>query len=139
MRAPIVPLSLAVTVALSGCVPTQAWYKSNVSQNRANETLTNCQAAAASSVPTSIENKVTGGVFIGYVYIPTTSDVDTNDQLREKVVAKCMSKGGFQTVELPVCAQSVPVPDMSVPAVLEGKPCFKAIQGGYYAIAQQKS
>ena len=94
--------------------------------------------AAAKEVPTSIESKVDGGVFIGYVYIPTKSDVDTNDGLRKKVVAQCMTKYGFTTVELPLCAQSVPVPDMSRPATYNEKSCFKAVEGGYYAIAQSK-
>lgn len=125
-------------VFLAGCVPTTAWYKGSVTQNRANQDLTTCQASAAKSIPTSIENKVTGGFFIGYVYIPTTSDVDTNNQLRSKVVAQCMTSKGFQAVELPLCTSNVPVPNLKKPAVITSKSCFKVIPGGYYAIAQKK-
>lgn len=125
-------------IFLTSCVPTTAWYKGTITQNRANHDLTNCQANATKSIPTSIENKVTGGFFIGYIYVPTTSDVDTNNQLRNKVVAQCMTKKGFQSVELPVCTSNVSPPNLKAPARITTKSCFKLLPGGYYAIAQKK-
>jgi hypothetical protein len=130
--------ALILSVVVSGCVPTQAYFNGSVSQNRSNDLLTSCQADAAKTVPTSIENQVTGGFFVGYVWIPTTSDVDTNDPLRQKVVAQCMAKRGFTRVELPACENNVAVPDMTKPASVTENSCFKAINGGYYAIADKR-
>lgn len=131
-------LSVTSMVILSGCVPTTAWYKGSASQKRANSQLTECQVNATKDVPTSIEKKVTGGVLIGYIYIPTTSDVDTNDQLRNKVVAQCMTNKGYQPVELPVCPGNVVMPDMNKRVTISSKSCFKQLSGGYFAIAQKK-
>lgn len=130
--------AVCASVALMGCVPTQTYFHKSFSQQRSNDLLTNCQADAAKAIPTSIENQVTGGFFIGYVWIPTTSDVDTNDDLRKKVVAQCMAKRGFTQVELPLCEASVAIPDMSKPATVTDQSCFKAINGGYYAIADKR-
>lgn len=131
-------LSVTSMMILSGCVPTTAWYKGSVTQKRANSQLTECQVNATKDVPTSIEKKVTGGILIGYIYIPTTSDVDTNDQLRNKVVAQCMTNRGYQPVELPVCQSNVPMPDMDKRAVISNKSCYKPLSGGYFAIATKK-
>lgn len=125
-------------IFLAGCIPVTAWHKGNVSQGRVNHEFTNCQVYAAKEVPTSIENKVTGGFFVGYLWVPTTSDVDTNNTLRDKVVAQCMSQKGFQKVELPLCPSNVKAPPMDKPAIITNKSCFKALPGGYYAIAQKK-
>ena len=124
-------------VFLSGCVPTAAWHNGGVSQKRANDQLTSCQVSATKDVPTSIENKITGGFFVGYIWIPTTSDVDTNNELRSKVVAQCMTNKGYRSVELPVCPAKVPMPDMNKRATINNNSCFKQISGGYYAIAQK--
>ncbi len=131
------PLSTIVLLSLVGCNPS-GWYKPAVSQRSANNDLTNCQVKAAQNVPTNTQTQVTGGYYVGYVFIPTYGSVDTNTQLRGKVLAQCMNGRGYQAVELPLCAGNVPVPDMSKPAHITEKSCFKSIAGGYYAIAQKK-
>lgn len=129
-------LLVGVTAIVAGCMPTAAWYKGSVSQRRANDQFTTCQVKAVKDVPTSIESQITGGYYIGYIWIPTASDVDTNDGLRSKVVAQCMTRKGFQAVELPLCAGGVATPDMNARATINEGSCFKALPGGYYAIAQ---
>lgn len=129
--------ALVSATLITGCVPTTAWHNGEVTQNRANQEFTGCQVKASKEVPTSIERKNTGGYFIGYVYIPTSSDFDTNDQLRNKVVAQCMTGKGYQVVELPVCPANATKPDMNSSAVITEKSCFKSIPGGYYAIAEK--
>lgn len=131
-------LTITSVLVLSGCVQTAAWHKGSVTQKRANTQLTTCQVKATKDVPTSIENKITGGVMIGYIWLPTTSDVDTNDQLRSKVVAQCMTNKGYQSVALPLCTPNAPMPDMNKRAVINENSCFKQLSGGYYAIAQKQ-
>ncbi|HBN29930.1 MAG TPA: hypothetical protein DD416_01590 [Rhodobacteraceae bacterium] len=127
-------LLISMAISLSGCLPT-GWYNASVTQSRANGDLTNCQVRAVNDVPTNIQTQTTGGYFIGYIYIPTQGSVDVNTTLREKVVAQCMTKRGYQTIELPLCPARVAIPDMNRPVILTEKSCFKDISGGYYAIA----
>jgi len=130
-------IALMLFATLAGCVSPSGWYRANVSQSRANNDLTNCQVKATQNVGTNIQTQATGGYFVGYVFIPTFSNVDVNTTLRSKVVAQCMTGRGYQTVELPLCPSRVAIPEMSRPAKLTENSCFKSIEGGYYAIAQK--
>lgn len=112
------PALFGLAIALSGCVNQAIWYKPNVSPSLNVSDRTDCEVEAAQTVPSNTQVRttpsfttptyvdcyggfcsVTGGDQVG----GKTYSVDTNKDLRDRVMRQCMAKRGWQVVTLPYC------------------------------------
>lgn len=111
---------LAVTLA-SGCFPLKTWYKPGGSVARMQSDLTDCQVGALNKVPNKI---VTGMTPIRWIPVrhchPKKGCVteyemaggmpyqyDANNELRGRVTAQCMARGGYSMADIAPCPDSI--------------------------------
>jgi hypothetical protein len=119
---------------LAACGPMSIYYRPGVSVTRMQNDTTNCQVAALKDAPVATQIRQRPPIFFpgrnicnasgdcyvtpGYWADGGIYTVDTNQDLRNRVLDMCMAKKGYQPVTLPACPSSA---KNSVPAVATTK------------------
>ncbi|MBR9649826.1 hypothetical protein [Thalassovita aquimarina] len=114
--------TLAAVAVLAGCAPLGLYYREGVAVSRMNNDLTDCQVSALQKVPVVKETRFTplrmvpvrrcdaSGANCIVTYELEGGDpytVDVNKRLRKRVEAQCMTRKGYEWVELPPCPSTV--------------------------------
>lgn len=115
---------------LAACGPMSIYYRPGVAVSRMQADTTNCQVAALRDAPVATQIRQRPPIYIpgrnicnsagncyltpGYWADGGIYTVDTNQDLRNRVLDLCMAKKGYQPVTLPACPASV---KNAVPAV----------------------
>lgn len=117
-------LIVACLAAATGCTPTSFWYKAGASTSKLNSDFVNCRVRAAQSVPVNTQVRTTPtyvtpgqtncystgyttqcNTYGGQVHGGQTYSYDSNEKLRNEVVAQCMAQMGYQSISLPNCSK----------------------------------
>ncbi len=142
--------SLLMTVAallLTGCFPVQVYHKTGGSLNRLQNDETNCKVSALQQVPVNRMTRITPIRLIPQrhcdrpgncrvIYIEVGGDVETYDAnlpLRQRVEEQCMTRKGYQRVELPICESPPTTLPPKMPALGQDS-CAARTKTGYRAV-----
>ncbi|MEM8656199.1 MAG: hypothetical protein AAGF36_15790 [Pseudomonadota bacterium] len=148
-------LTLALPLALTGCLPLSTYYAEGVSFAQFERDNTNCDVRALRDAP--VANRVRQGPphFVsrrycnkhghcqnrGYWAPGHIYTVDVNANLRARVKGQCMGDLGYRPVEIPACSPGVadaapPGPSTTLPR-LDGRSCAIRTDDGRFRIVTQ--
>ena len=110
-------------LVLAACGPMSIYYRPGVSVSRMQNDTTNCQVAALKDAPVSTQIRQRPPIYFpgypicngdgscyrtpGYWADGGVYTVDTNLDLRNRVVDMCMANKGYQPVSIPTCPEGV--------------------------------
>ena len=147
-------LLLLLCLTLAACGPLSIFYKPGVSVARMQTDQTNCEVRALKDAPVANQIRQRPPIYFpgnrvcnaagscyytpGYWVDGGVYTVDTNADLRRRVLAQCMGNKGYRPVEIPPCPASVssqvpPAQTQKLPTLTE-KTCAIKHQNGTWQI-----